>query len=103
MSKEERRREREEEEQRKAEVEEAVKKMRFVEGRGVDVHVDRDGRASGFVPGKDPVEGTGGWDDDVTGAPLDDLNQMHKSERERSIILEAWKRFQNGDGSVSRK
>ena len=97
MSKEERRREREEEEPRKAEVEAAVKKMRFVEGRSVDVHVDRDGRASGFVAGKDPVEGTGGWDDDVRGA-LDDLNQMHKSDRERSIILEAWKRFQNEDG-----
>jgi hypothetical protein len=97
VSKEERRREREEEEPRKAEVEAAVKKMRFVEGRGVDVHVARDGRASGFVPGKDPVEGTGGWDDDVRGA-LDDLNQMHKSDRERSIILEAWERFQNKDG-----
>jgi hypothetical protein len=97
VSKEEHRREREEEEPPKAEVEAAVKKMRFVEGRGVDVHVDRDGRASGFVPGKDPIEGTGGWDEDVRGA-LDDLNQMHKSERERSIILEAWERFQNEDG-----
>ena len=97
MSKEERRREREEVEPRKAEVEAAVKKMRFVEGRGVDVHVDRDGRASGFVAGKDPFEGIGGWDDDVRGA-LDDLNQMHNSDRERSIILEAWKRFQNEDG-----
>ena len=54
-----------EEEQRKAEVVAAVEKMRFLEGRGVDVHVDRDGRASGFVAGKDPFEGIGGWDDDV--------------------------------------
>jgi hypothetical protein len=97
VSKEKRRREREEEEPRKSEVEAAVKKMRFVEGRGVDVHVDRDGRASGFVSGKNPVEGTGGWDDDVRAA-LDDLHQMHKSDRERSIILEAWERFQNEDG-----
>ena len=86
-----------EEERREADVVAAVEKMRFVEGRGVDVHVDPDGRASGFVAGKDPVEGIGGWDDDVRGA-LDDLNQMHKSDRERSIILEAWKRFQNEDG-----
>ena len=86
-----------EEERREADVVAAVEKMRFVEGRGVDVHVDRDGRASGFVPGKDPFEGTGGWDDDVRGA-LDDLNEMHKSDRERSIILEAWERFQNEDG-----
>ena len=86
-----------EEERREADVVAAVKKMRFLEGRGVDVHVDWDGRASGFVAGKDPVEGTGGWDDDVRGA-LDDLNQMHNSDRERSMILEAWKRFQNEDG-----
>ena len=97
MSKEEHRREREEEEPREAEGEAAVKKMRFVEGRGVDVHVDRDGRASGYVPGKDPIEGTGGVDEDVRGA-LDDLNQMHTSDRERSIILEAWERFQNEEG-----
>ena len=86
-----------EEERREADVVAAVEKMRFVEGRGVDVHVDRDGRASGFVPGKDPIEGTGGWDDDVRGA-LDDLNEMHNSDRERSIILEAWERFQNEEG-----
>jgi hypothetical protein len=86
-----------EEERREADVVAAVKKMRFLEGRGVDVHVDWDGRASGFVAGKDPFEGIGGWDDDVRGA-LDDLNQMHNSDRERSIILEAWKRFQNEDG-----
>jgi hypothetical protein len=86
-----------EEERREADVVAAVEEMGFVEGRGVDVHVDPDGRASGFVAGKDPFEGTGGWDDDVRGA-LDDLNQMHKSDRERSIILEAWKRFQNEDG-----
>jgi len=85
------------EERREADVVAAVEKMRFVEGRGVDVHVDRDGRASGFVAGKDPFEETGGWDDDVRGA-LDDLNQMHKSDRERSVILEAWKRFRNEDG-----
>ena len=86
-----------EEERREADVVAAVKKMRFLEGRGVDVHVDWDGRASGWVAGKDPFEGIGGWDDDVRGA-LDDLNQMHNSHRERSIILEAWKRFQNEDG-----
>lgn len=86
-----------EEERREADVVAAVEKMRFLEGRGVDVHVDWDGRASGWVAGKDPFEGIGGWDDDVRGA-LDDLNQMHNSDRERSIILEAWKRFQSEDG-----
>ena len=70
-----------EEERREADVVAAVKKMRFLEGRGVDVHVDWDGRASGWVAGKDPFEGIGGWDDDVRGA-LDDLSELPRlSER----------------------
>jgi hypothetical protein len=94
VSKEERRREREE--QREAEVVEALDKMRFLEGKGVDVEVTPDGKAAGFIPGRGSLEGTGGWDDAVKHA-LDDLHQMHKSGRERSIILEAWERFQDED------
>jgi hypothetical protein len=94
VSKEERRREREA--QREAEVAAAVEKMRFLEERGVDVQVTPDGKSAGFMPGSGPLKGTAGWDDTVRGA-LDDLHQMHKSGRERSIILEAWERFKDED------
>jgi hypothetical protein len=92
MSKEERRRKRQE--QREEEVVEVVRKLEFLESRGVDPEVTPDGKFAGFMGLGEPVGGAGGWNTD-TKAASDDLHQMHKSEREREIILEAWERFQD--------
>jgi hypothetical protein len=87
---------RERQEQRQAEIVDAVRKLNFLESQGVDVQVASDGAVCGFIPGANPVEGDAGWD--KVGIVYEDLHQMHKGERERSIILEAWERFQDGEG-----
>jgi len=80
--------------QREEEVVEVVRKLEFLEGRGVHPQVTPDGKFAGFIgPGR-PVGEAVGWDAD-TKAASDDLHQMHKNERERKIIREAWQRFQD--------
>ncbi len=87
----------EHQEQREAEIVDAVRKLGFLESRGVDVQVDRDGKVGGFIPGANPAaEGSAEWEE--VGIVYEDLLQMHKSERERSIILEAWERFREEEG-----
>lgn len=83
---------REGKEQRQAEIDDAVQKLNFLEGQGVDVQVGPNGEIGGFIPGVDSAEEAAEWDG--VGIVYEDLHQMHKSERERGIILEAWKRFQ---------
>jgi hypothetical protein len=92
LSKEERRRKREE--QREQEVVATVGKLEFMEKRGVDIQVTPDGKVAAFVPGTRAPKGTAGWDAKVS-TVYEDLQQMHKSERERDILLEAWERFQD--------
>jgi len=87
---------RERQEQRQAEIVDAVRKLNFLESQGVDVQVAPDGAIGGFTPGANPVEGAADWD--KVGIVYEDLHQMHKSERERSIILEAWERFRDEEG-----
>jgi hypothetical protein len=92
MSKEERRRKRQEQHQQ--EVDATVDKLELMEKRGVDIQVTPDGKAVAFVPGTRTPEDAAGWDAKV-GAVYEDLQQMHKNEREREIILGAWERFQD--------
>jgi hypothetical protein len=89
-SKEEKRRERQE--QREAEIVDTVRKLNFLESQGVDVQVTADGKVGGFIPGVNPSKESADWDEVVT--VYEDLHQMHKSEREREIILEARERFE---------
>jgi hypothetical protein len=80
--------------EREQEVEEALRKLEFMEKRGVDIQVARDGKAAAFVPGTRAPEDAAGWDAEVS-AVYEDLHQMHKHDRERDILLEAWERFQD--------
>jgi hypothetical protein len=92
--KEEKRRQRQE--QQEQEVAETLRKLEFMESQGVGVQVDRVGRVGAFISGGKPVEEAAGWDG--VRAIYEDLYQMHKSERERGVILKAWERFQNEEG-----
>jgi hypothetical protein len=81
--------------EREQDVEEALRKLKFMEKRGVDIEVTPDGKVGAFVPGmRAPASDAAGWDAEVS-ATYEDLHQMHKNERERMIILEAWGRFQD--------
>ena len=87
---------RERQDQREAEIVDTVRKLNFLENQGVDVQVGLNGEVDGFIPGANPVEGDADWD--KVGIVYENLHQMHKSERERSIILEAWERFRDEEG-----
>jgi hypothetical protein len=88
MSKEDRRARRARE--REQEVEEALRKLRFLQSRGFPLEVDEAARIAMFL---DPG-GAAAYDEQVR-ARYEDLHQMHKNEREREILLEAWERFQD--------
>jgi hypothetical protein len=83
------------EEQRQQEVSEVLEKLKFMESQGVDPLVVPDsGQFGAFIPGRHkPPAGTVVWSE--VGACIEDLEQMYKSEENRKIILEAWKRFQD--------
>jgi hypothetical protein len=90
MSKEERRRRRQE--RREQEVVDALEALRFLESQGIDPVVTPDGKFAPAVSGGvDPAEAL------ERGKQIrafhSDLFQMHKNDREREIILEAWERF----------
>jgi hypothetical protein len=88
MSEEERRRRREQD------VKGAVQKLEFMESEGVDPEVTPEGKFGAFLPGRHgPPAGGINWPQ--VGACLEDLHEMHKSDRERGIILEAWERFRD--------
>jgi hypothetical protein len=92
MSKEERRRRRQE--RREQEVVDALETLRFFESQGIEPVVTPDGKFAPAVSGDvDPTEVL------QQGKQLrgfhSDLFQMHKNERERDILLEAWERFQD--------
>ena len=79
------------------EVVEAIQKMRFMESQGVDLQVTPDGKVTGFVSGDEPLDAVFERSDAVR-VYYNDLHQLHKSERERGIILEVWERFQEEEG-----
>ena len=79
-------------EQREAEIVDTVRKLTFLENQGVDVQVTADGKVGGFIPGVNPSNESSDWDEVVI--VYEDLHQMHKSERDREIILEARERFE---------
>jgi hypothetical protein len=92
------------EEQRQQEVSEVLEKLKFMESLGVDplVVTTRNGESSGKFGGKfgaclpgrhKPPAGTVDWS--KVGACIEDLEQMYRTEENRKIILEAWKRFQD--------
>ena len=83
---------REDQEQREAEIVDTVRKLTFLESQGVDVQVTADGKVGGFIPGVNPSKESADWDEVVV--VYEDLLQMHKSERDREIILEARERFE---------
>ncbi len=56
------------------------------------MRIDPNGEVGGFIPGVESAEEAAEWD--RVGIVYEDLHQMHKSERGRSVILEAWERFQ---------
>jgi hypothetical protein len=82
------------EQAREKEVDATVDKLKRIEKRGVDIQVAPDGKVGVFVPGTRAPKDTAGWDTEVSAA-YEDLHQMHKNERERDILLEAWERFQD--------
>jgi hypothetical protein len=83
------------EEQRQQEVSEVLEKLKFMESQGVDpVVVPGSGKFGAAIPGRHkPPAGTVDWS--KVGASIEDLHQMYRSEENRKIILEAWKRFQD--------
>jgi hypothetical protein len=81
-----------EEEWREAEIVDTVRKLTFLESQGVDVQVTADGKIGGFIPEVNPSKESADWDEVVI--VYEDLLQMHKSERDREIILEARERFE---------
>jgi hypothetical protein len=87
------------EQQREQEVSEVLEKLKFIESQGVDpLVVTRSGESSGkfgaCLPGRHkPPAGAVDWG--KVGACIEDLEQMYRSEENREIILEAWKRFQD--------
>jgi hypothetical protein len=83
---------REDQEQREAEIADTVRKLTFLESQGVDVQVTADGKVGGFIPEVNPSKESADWDEVVI--VYEDLGQMHKSERDREIILEARERFE---------
>ena len=94
-SKEEKRRERQE--QQEQEVTDTLQKLKLLKGRGAALHVSSDGKVAVTSSHGEPVAGVVGWDAEAS-TVYEDLHQMYKSEREREIILEAWKRFQEEEG-----
>ena len=77
-----------------AQVAEAVEKLEFMESQGLHPQVTSpDGKIAGFIDG--PV--TSGSSDrshfDDAIRTYNDLHRMHKDDRERGILIEAWKRF----------
>jgi uncharacterized lipoprotein YddW (UPF0748 family) len=85
---------REQEEQREQEVLEVLQKLRFLESQRVHPQVTPDGKVAVFVGGADSLEeGSSDVFADVIRA-YRVLHEMHKSARERKILIQAWKRFQ---------
>ena len=78
-------------------VSEVLGKLKFMESQGVDpVVVAGSGKFGAFIPGRlRPPAGTRKVDWSKVGACIEDLEQMYRSEENREIILEAWKRFQD--------
>ena len=89
MSKEDRRRARRAR-GREREVQRALRKLRFLRSRGFPLEVDEAARIGVFL---DPG-GAAAYDERVR-ERYEDLHQMHKNNRERDILLEAWERFQD--------
>ena len=84
------------EQQREQEVSEVLEKLKFMERQGVDPHVTPGGNFGAFLPGRHgPPAGGINWPQ--VGACLEDLHEMHKSDRGRGIIREAWDHFQFQD------
>ena len=89
MSKEDRRRARRAR-RREREVKRVLRKLRFLRSRGFPVEVDEAARIGVFL---DPG-GAAAYDERVR-ERYEDLHQMHKNNRERDILLDAWERFQD--------
>ncbi len=84
-------------EQQEQEVTDTLQKLELLKGRGAALHVSSDGKVAATSSHGDPVAGVVGWDAEAS-TVYEDLHHMHKSDREREIILEAWKRFQEEEG-----
>ena len=94
---------RQREEQREAEVVEALEKLRFLESYGLHPRVvTPDGKIAAFLgplrEGEQRPEG-----EQLPFGALErtynDLHEMHKNDRKRGILLEAWGRFQEEESS----
>jgi hypothetical protein len=81
--------------EKEQEVSEVLEKLKFMESEGVDPLVVTDsGKFGACLPGRHkPPAGTVDWS--KVGACIEDLEQMYRTEENRKIILEAWKRFQD--------
>ena len=75
---------------REREVKRVLRKLRFLRSRGFPLEVDEAARIGVFL---DP--GGGAAYDERVRERYEDLHQMHKNNRERDILLEAWERFQD--------
>jgi 8-oxo-dGTP pyrophosphatase MutT (NUDIX family) len=96
VSKEERRRRRKE--QRELEVQRAVDNLKFVEYFGLMPVVDKNGLFTAGVVEDGEIEAALRELNEKAGmvrGTCDNLYQMHKNERERKILLDAWERFQD--------